>query len=74
MKNVREIEGRQRRTKMRFITLFLIIDNVPRDSSLWYILAQIHDQTWPGSSAATAKEHAQSDFNTKQHAGLLHEY
>ena len=35
MKNVREIEARQRRKKMRFITLLLIINNVPRDRSIW---------------------------------------
>ena len=36
MKNVQEIEAQQRRKKMRFITLLLlIVNNVPRDRSVW---------------------------------------
>ena len=36
MKNVREIQAQQRRKIMRFITLLLlIVNNVPRDRSVW---------------------------------------
>ena len=35
LKNIREIEARQRKKKMRFITLLLVINTVPRDRSIW---------------------------------------